>query len=140
MRHVAYLRANRAEICGAQYRHFATGGLNQASQGAEESSLPCPVVAQNRIEPSGRKFGGDSAQGGEASKLLDEISYNDDGREVTSRVGTGHNRLKILINYWAAIELPGVFELVMLFPGAAPLVPGCCGAYFEAHFACRPLA
>jgi hypothetical protein len=42
-------------------------------------------------------------------------------------------------------EIDGLCTCVTLFgivPEEVPLagVPGCCGAYFDAHFACRPLA
>src|SRR5579864_7827946 len=60
--------------------------MRESGERTQERRLPCSVVAEDGVKASGVEFGGDAAQGGEASKLLDHVANGDGG---SSRVSHG---------------------------------------------------
>src|SRR5579862_6628469 len=63
--------------------------MRQSRQRPQQSCLPRSVVAQDGVKPSGIKFGGNAAQGGETPELLDDVINRDDGR----RGGLSHSSI-----------------------------------------------
>ncbi len=57
-------------------------GCDQAGKHAQERRLPCPVVAQDCVQPPRGKFSADAAQRGKTAELLDQCSQRDDGSSV----------------------------------------------------------
>ena len=87
MCHVADLAADVAEVSRAENPDLATRRMVQPGEGAEERGFAGAVVAEDGVETTGREFGGDAAQGGEASELLDQVGDGDDGSDVSQWLG-----------------------------------------------------
>ena len=84
MRHVAKIAAGLVRTF-AQDGNRAAGGLRQSSQRAQQSGLPCSVVAEDDVESAGVELRIHATQCGEATELLHQC-LNDDDRKC-SRVG-----------------------------------------------------
>ena len=56
--------------------------LDQPGKNAQESSLPCPVVAQDCVQPPRGEFGTHAAQCGKTTELLHQCVNRDDRRRV----------------------------------------------------------
>ena len=59
----------------AQDGNRAARGMRQPGQRAQQSGLPCPVVAEDDVELARVKVRGDPAQCGEPAELFDQIAY-----------------------------------------------------------------
>src|SRR5580704_451250 len=79
MRHVADLAAGLVRS-PSRDRNRAARGMSQPSQRSQQSSLPCPVVAEDDVKLARIKLRAHIAQGGKAAELLDEMAYRHDRR------------------------------------------------------------
>ena len=94
MCHVADVAAGLPRTL-AQNGNVAARGLRQSGQRAQQSSLPCSVVAKNHVELASVELRAHAAQGGEAAELLDQIA--DGNKRCAARdVSVDHESQKIL--------------------------------------------
>ena len=79
MRHVADLRQMSWKLSSPRIGTSPLEGWLRPGEGAEQRGFAGAVVAEDGVEFAAGKFGGDAAQGGEASELLDQVRDGDDG-------------------------------------------------------------
>ena len=81
MRHVADIAAGGARSF-PEDRNCPARRVSESGEGPQQSRLPCPVIAEDRVEASAVKFGGHAAQRGKSPELLDDVADGDDGERA----------------------------------------------------------
>jgi hypothetical protein len=77
--HVAEAGGNVADIFRAKHADGATRGLKQSGDNAQQGGFAGAVFTEQSVETTGSEVGGDTAQGGEAPEVADNVAQGDSG-------------------------------------------------------------
>src|SRR6516162_2946500 len=77
MRHVADIAASFARRF-PEDGNCSLGWLSEPGKSSQQGGLPCSVIAEDRVKAARIEFRRNTAQGGKAAELLDQVGYDDD--------------------------------------------------------------